>query len=66
MYSHTTLCEKWTVNLNTTKIKSTRALRVVFKTKKHTVRLWSATDIDLIPTSEEDEHSFLKKLGPMS
>ena len=46
------------------KIKSTRALRVVFKTKKHTVRLWSATDIDLLPTSEEQEHSFLKKIGP--
>ena len=64
MYSHNQLYGRWTVNLNTTKIKSKRALRVVFKTKKHTVRLWSATDIDLIPTSEEDEHSFLKKIGP--
>ena len=26
--------------------------------------MWSATDIDLIPTSEEDEHPFLKKIGP--
>jgi len=50
---------RWTVNLNTTKIKSQRALRVVFKTKTHAVRLWSATDIDLIPTSEEDEHPFI-------
>ncbi|WP_413678049.1 endonuclease VIII [Prochlorococcus sp. MIT 0916] len=64
MYSHNQLYGRWTVNLNTTKIKSTRALRVVFKTKKHTVRLWSATDIDLLPTSEEHEHSFLKKIGP--
>ncbi len=37
---------------------------MLFKTKTHAVRLWSATDIDLIPTSEENEHSFLKKVGP--
>ena len=55
---------RWTVNLNTTKVKSRRALRVVFTTNKHAVRLWSATDIDLIPTDEENEHSFLKKIGP--
>ena len=64
MYSHNQLYGRWTVNLNSTNIKSSRALRVVFKTKKHTVRLWSATDIDLIPTSFENEHSFLKKIGP--
>ena len=64
MYSHNQLYGRWTVNLNTTKIKSKRSLRVVFKTKKHAVRLWSATDIDLIPTSEENEHPFLKKIGP--
>ena len=64
MYSHNQLYGRWTINLNTTKIKSKRALRVVFKTTKHTVKLWSATDIELLPTSKEDEHSFLKKLGP--
>ena len=64
MYSHNQLYGRWTVNLNTTKIKSRRALRVVFTTNKHAVRLWSATDIDLIPTDEENEHSFLKKIGP--
>ena len=64
MYSHNQLYGRWTVNLNVTKIQSNRALRVVFKTKKHTVRLWSATDIDLLPTSQEDEHPFLKKIGP--
>ena len=64
MYSHNQLYGRWTINLKTTTIKSTRALRVVFKTNKHAVRLWSATDIDLLPTSEEDEHSFLRKIGP--
>ncbi len=64
MYSHNQLFGRWTVNLNTTKIKSKRALRVVFTTNKHAVRLWSATDIDLIQTDKENEHSFLKKIGP--
>ena len=64
MYSHNQLYGRWTINLNTTKINSNRSLRVVFKTNKHTVRLWSATDIDIFPTSEENEHSFLKKIGP--
>ena len=64
MYSHNQLYGKWTVNLNATKIQSNRSLRVLFKTRKHTVRLWSATDIDLLPTFEEDEHPFLRKIGP--
>ena len=33
MYSHNQLYGTWTVNLNTTKIKSRRALRVVFRNK---------------------------------
>ncbi len=64
MYSHNQLYGKWTVNLNTTSIKSTRTLRVVFTTRKHTVRLWSATDIELIKTSSELEHPFLSRIGP--
>ncbi|AIQ97352.1 hypothetical protein [Prochlorococcus sp. MIT 0801] len=63
MYRHNQLFGRWTVNSNTTNIKSRRALRVAFTTNKHTVRLWSATDIELIPTDEESEHSFLKKIG---
>jgi len=64
MYSHNQLYGRWTVNLNKTIIKSKRALRVVFITNKHTVRLWSATDIDLFKTYKEKEHPFLKRIGP--
>ena len=64
MYSHNQLYGRWTVNLKTTLIKSNRSLRVIFKTNKHTVRLWSATDIDLIKTNEECKHPFLKRIGP--
>tara|TARA_B100000700_G_C14927807_1_gene800382 strand:- start:290 stop:1123 length:834 start_codon:yes stop_codon:yes gene_type:complete len=64
MYSHNQLYGRWTVNLNPKLIKSNRALRVIFKTNKHSVRLWSATDIELIKTSEEINHPFLKRIGP--
>ena len=64
MYSHNQLYGRWTVNLKTTEINSNRALRVIFKTNKHTVRLWSSTDIELIKTSDEIKHPFLKRIGP--
>tara|TARA_B100000579_G_scaffold295900_1_gene246059 strand:+ start:35662 stop:36489 length:828 start_codon:yes stop_codon:yes gene_type:complete len=64
MYSHNQLYGCWTVNLKTTLITSNRALRVIFKTNKHAVRLWSATDIELIKTCEEFKHPFLKRIGP--
>ena len=64
MYSHNQLYGRWTVNLKSTLIKSNRALRVIFKTNKHAVRLWSATDIDLLKTTEECNHKFLKRIGP--
>ena len=55
---------RWTVNKVTTESKMRRTLRAEFCTDKHAVRLWSATDIDLIPTAEEPLHSFLSRLGP--
>ena len=64
MYSHNQLYGRWTVNLKTTENKMRRSLRAEFQTEKHAVRLWSATDIDLIPTAEEHLHSFLSTLGP--
>jgi len=64
MYSHNQLYGRWTVNLKSTQIKSNRSLRVLFRTNKHTVRLWSATDIELIKTTEECNHKFLKRIGP--
>ena len=64
MYSHNQLYGRWTVNLVSTQSNSRRSLRAEFCTKKHAVRLWSATDIDLIPTVEEQLHSFLARLGP--
>ena len=64
MYSHNQLYGRWTVNKVTTESKMRRTLRAEFCTDRHAVRLWSATDIDLIPTAEEPLHSFLSRLGP--
>jgi|TARA_B110000459_G_scaffold194171_1_gene233320 endonuclease-8 len=64
MYSHNQLYGRWTVNLVTTKNTMRRTLRAELCTEKHAVRLWSATDIDLIPTIEEPLHAFLARLGP--
>ena len=64
MYSHNQLYGRWTVHLKTTDPKSNRSLRAEFITDKHAVRLWSATDIVLLPTPEENGHPFLARLGP--
>ena len=64
MYSHNQLYGRWTVNRRSTEMKWNRSLRVEFLTDKFAVRLWSATDVEIIPTSEEESHPFIAKLGP--
>ena len=64
MYSHNQLYGRWTVHLKTTDHNSRRSLRAEFMTNKHAVRLWSATDIQLVPTAEESGIPFLQRLGP--
>ena len=65
MYSHNQLYGRWTVNLKETAPKKwNRSLRVALTTKKHTCRLWSATDILLMEPWELSGHPYLSKLGP--
>ena len=64
MYSHNQLYGRWTVNRRSTEMKWNRSLRVEFLTNKFAVRLWSATDVEIIPTSKEESHPFIAKLGP--
>ena len=49
MYSHNQLYGRWTVHLKATDPRSNRSLRAEFLPDKHAVRLWSATDLSLIP-----------------
>ena len=64
MYSHNQLYGRWTINRLSTVMKWNRTLRVEFLTNKFAVRLWSATDVEIIPTSKEEHHPFIAKLGP--
>ena len=62
--SHNQLYGKWTINLRKTVPNTGRALRIEFNTKSRSVRLWSATDIKVFDSEDENNHPYLKKLGP--
>ena len=62
--THNQLYGKWTVNLRKTIPKTGRSLRIEFNTKAYSVRLWSATDITLYDSDNENSHPYIKKLGP--
>ena len=62
--THNQLYGKWTVNLRKTMPKTGRALRIQMNTKTYSVRLWSATDITLYETKDENLHPYIKNLGP--
>ena len=64
MYSHNQLYGRWTVNRRRTELKWGRALRAEMLTESHAVRLWSATDVEIIPTCDEESHPFISRLGP--
>ena len=49
------------VNRISTKVNGSRA---EFVSKGHAVRLWSATDVEVIPTKDEEAHPYIAKLGP--
>jgi len=62
--THNQLYGKWTSHHLTTKINHNRVLRIEFCTKKKAIRLWSATNIKVLNTSNESEHPYLSKIGP--
>jgi endonuclease-8 len=64
LYSHSQLYGRWTVNRISTKVRWNRSLRAEFVSKGHAVRLWSATDVEVIPTKDEEAHPYIAKLGP--
>ena len=64
MYSHNQLYGRWTVNRRSTELNWGRALRAEFLTEGYAVRLWSATDVEMIPSSDEESHPFISRLGP--
>ena len=64
LYSHSQLYGRWTVNKVSTKMRWNRSLRAEFVADGYAVRLWSATDVEILPTQNEEEHPYILKLGP--
>ena len=64
LYSHSQLYGKWTVNKVSTEIRWNRSLRAEFIAEGYAVRLWSATDVEVVPTKDEESHPYIAKLGP--
>ena len=64
LYSHSQLYGRWTVNKVSTEIRWNRSLRAEFVAEGYAVRLWSATDVEVLPTDKEEEHPYILKLGP--
>ena len=62
--THNQLYGKWTINYLTTKINHNRQLRIEIVSGKKVARLWSATDIVLLNSKDENKHHYLKSLGP--
>ena len=62
--THNQLYGRWTSSRLATKIRHNRSLRIEFCTEKKAVRLWSATDISVFKTIDENHHPYIKNLGP--
>jgi endonuclease-8 len=63
-YSHNQLYGEWEVHERHPDADDRRAVRVVIATPTHTATLFSATQIELLPTSEVDRHPYVASLGP--
>lgn len=63
-YSHNQLYGEWEVRERSPDREDRRAVRVVIATKAHTATLYSATQIDLLPTDAVERHPYIAALGP--
>lgn len=64
MYSHNQLYGRWVVGRANAPPHPTRSLRVALRTRSHSALLYSASDIEILPTPLVAEHPFIRKLGP--
>jgi len=64
LYSHNQLYGIWQIFPLDQIPVSSRSERVVLHTEEHSVVLYSASDITVLPTDQLYEHPFLAKLGP--
>jgi endonuclease-8 len=64
MYSHNQLYGKWLVAARDDLKPTNRSLRVGLHTLSHSVVLYSASDIEIMPVELVEEHPFIRRLGP--
>ncbi|WP_414828619.1 endonuclease VIII [Alteromonas sp. H39] len=64
IFSHNQLYGRWEVVPARARPDSSRQLRLALDTAAGSALLYSASDIDVLPTSELVNHPFLSKLGP--
>lgn len=64
IYSHNQLYGVWMVRKAYNYPETNRQLRLAIHNDKKSALLYSASDIEVWPDGELDEHPFLKKLGP--
>ncbi|WP_218310909.1 endonuclease VIII [Alteromonas antoniana] len=64
IFSHNQLYGRWEVVAAGERPESSRQLRLALDTSAGSALLYSASDIDVLPTSELVNHPFLSKLGP--
>ncbi|MFO1305534.1 MAG: endonuclease VIII [Burkholderiales bacterium] len=63
-YSHNQLYGEWEVCEGPAAEDARRAARVILSTPTHTATLYSATQIELLPSSEVEQHPYIAGLGP--
>lgn len=64
IYVHLQLYGRWKTGRLSSYKPSRRTLRLRLETDTHYAELYSATDIEVLPTHEVAKHRFIKKLGP--
>ena len=64
LYSHNQLYGKWVVAKRGRLPKTNRSLRVGLHTERHSVILFSASEVQVLERRLLGEHPFLRKLGP--
>jgi endonuclease VIII len=63
-YSHNQLYGEWEVNEGSSDPDDRRTVRVIIATPTHSVILYSATQIELLPTGDVERHPYIASLGP--
>lgn len=64
LYSHNQLYGRWYTRPAAVMPRTQRQLRVLLETHSHRALLYSATDIEMLDSSELASHPFLRRIGP--